>query len=130
MNPLRRLLFGTGRFPDGLRAELAAEGIVLLEEGLRGSITLRHYRAPGKRSSWQRSGLYGAIAVTGKRVVVWGNRAKRADAPRDQPGMRASAEAPDRFLLTFDASQLGPDRSGTVEIRLRTPDAQRVAASI
>jgi hypothetical protein len=130
MNPIKRLLFGDGRFPEGLRSELQAEGVVELEEQLSGSITLRHYRAPGKRSNWEKSGLFGAIAVTSKRVVVWGNRAKRADAPRDQPGMRVSAEDTDRLLLSFDASQLGPDRTGTVEIRLRTPDAQRIAASI
>jgi hypothetical protein len=130
MNPIKRLLFGTGRFPDDLRSELQAEGIVELEEELNGSVTLRHYRARGKRTNFEKSAIFGGIAITAKRIVVWGNRAKRADAPRDQPGMRISAEEADRLLLTFDASQLGPDRRGTVEIRLRTPDAQRIAASV
>ncbi len=39
MNLIRRLVFGTGRFGHGLRAELQAEGIVVLEEGLRGTVT-------------------------------------------------------------------------------------------
>ena len=43
MNPFRRILLGTGRLPDALRGEVMAEGVLLLEESLRGSVTYRHY---------------------------------------------------------------------------------------
>ena len=57
MNPFRRILLGTGCLPDELRGEVMAEGVLLLEEGLRGSVTYRHYRAPGRRANWSKSGL-------------------------------------------------------------------------
>jgi hypothetical protein len=44
VNPLR-LLLGSGRLPAQIRAELAHDDVVLLEEGLVGSVTRRHYRA-------------------------------------------------------------------------------------
>jgi hypothetical protein len=61
MNPLRRLLFGTGRLPEDVRRELNAEGILLVEEGLRGSITYRHDRAPRRRSTWEKQRAVVAI---------------------------------------------------------------------
>jgi hypothetical protein len=54
VNSLRRVLPGSGRLAEELRAALTAEGLVLLEENLTGSITYRNYRAPGQRSSLKR----------------------------------------------------------------------------
>ena len=130
MNPFRRILFGTGRLPDALRGEVMAEGVLLLEESLRGSVTYRHYRAPGRRANWSRSSLYTALAVTSARVVVASERGKTVDCPRDQDGLEVSTEGSDRLLLVFDAAKLAPDRSGRVEVRLRLPDAQRAVAAI
>jgi hypothetical protein len=67
--------FFSGKLPDPLRAELEAEGIVLLEEDLRGTITYRNYRAPGRRYGLRKARIAGAIAVTRQRVVAWGMNA-------------------------------------------------------
>ena len=40
-----------GRLPDDLRSQLAAEGILLIEEGVPADIAYRHYRAPGRRGT-------------------------------------------------------------------------------
>jgi hypothetical protein len=69
VNPLRRALLGSGRLPEELRATLNAEGLVLLDEELTGSITYRNYRAPGQYSSWKKEPTSGAIAVTPNRLV-------------------------------------------------------------
>jgi hypothetical protein len=130
MNPFRRILLGTGCLPDELRGEVMAEGVLLLEEGLRGSVTYRHYRAPGRRANWSKSGLYTALAVTSARVVVASERGKTVDCPRDQDGMEVSTDGPDRLLLVFDAAKLSHQRSGRVEVRLRLPDAQRAVVAI
>ena len=74
VNPLRRVFTGSGRLPDDLRAALAAEGVVFLEEGLPGSVTYRNYRAPGQYSSWRKVPFTGAIAITGQRMVVAASR--------------------------------------------------------
>jgi hypothetical protein len=41
MNPFRRILLGAGRLPEALRGEVMADGVLLLEESLRGSVTYR-----------------------------------------------------------------------------------------
>ncbi|WP_354702012.1 hypothetical protein DSM112329_02358 [Paraconexibacter sp. AEG42_29] len=128
---LRRLLTGSGRLPDDLRTALEAEGIVLLLEELPGSTTYRNYRAPGKRSNWKKQGTSGAIAVTGRRVVAWTSfNGREVDVPRDGPlpdGLEVVRED-DAVCFTYDAAAFHADRSGTVEVRLRTDEAGQVVA--
>ena len=45
-------LFRLGRVPREALSVLESEGIVVLEEGLRGSVTLRNFRAPGRYHSY------------------------------------------------------------------------------
>ncbi|ONH27170.1 hypothetical protein [Pseudofrankia asymbiotica] len=130
MNPVGRMLFGAGELPADLRAALEAEGLALLEEGLTGSITYRNYRAPGQRSSWRKEAVSGAIAVSGRRLVVWAGRGKHIDIPRAGAYLTAidiGVEPPDRVRFAYDAGKFNPARSGTVEVRLRTPRAADVA---
>jgi hypothetical protein len=129
VKPLRRALLGSGRLPEDLRAALIAEGLVVLEEELTGSITYRNYRAPGQRSSWKKEATSGAIAVTANRLVVWTGRSKHIDVPLDHPlraAIEVSLDPPDRVCLGYDAAAFGPSRSGQVEVRLRTPQAAHI----
>lgn len=130
VNPFLRMLLGSGRLPERLRAELAGTDLVLLEEGLVGSVTYRHYRAPGRRSNWRKDAATGAVAVTANRLVVWAGHFKHIDVPLDHP-VRATievrAEQPDRVCFAYDAGTTSPDRSGQVEVRLRTRQAERIA---
>jgi hypothetical protein len=129
VNPLRRLLLGSGRFPEGLRAELQAEHAEVLEEGLRGSITYRGYRAPGRRYSFRKVAVSGAIALTQRRLVVRVGRGQEVDLALDDArlsALRATLDEPDRLCLAFDAGAFRDDRSGTVELRLTTARAGRV----
>jgi hypothetical protein len=133
MNPLTRLLFGSGRLPDQLRAELTREGVLLLEEGLPGSITRRNWRAPGKYASWKKAPTSGAIAITRYRLVVWVARSKYINLPlthRLRHALEVVAEHPDRVLFAWEASVFDKSktRSGREEVRLRTAQADRVAA--
>ena len=128
---LRRLLTGSGRLPPDLRAELVAEQPLLLEEGLPGSITLRHYRAPGQRAGWKKRAISGAIAVTPHRLVVGVGGRKNVDIPLTHPrrsALTVVAETPDRVCIAYDAGAFDDTRSGQVEVRLRTPQAPRIAA--
>ena len=49
MGFLARLLLGNGSLRPALRAELEQEGLVLVAEGLSGSLRYAHFKAPGKR---------------------------------------------------------------------------------
>lgn len=129
---LRALLFGTGRFDDARRGELQAEGVLLTVEGLKGSLTLRHYRGPDRYASWRKEGLFAALAITQRRVTA-DRRGGRTflDVPFDHPGvagMTAGVEGGRTLVITWDCGQLDDRRSGTQELRIGTPDAERAAA--
>lgn len=132
MNPLRKMIMmlGSGRISDDLRAALAAEGPLFMEEELSGSITYRNYRAPSQYSSLRKQATVGAIAVTPQRLVVWTGRDKNIDVPLDhrlRAAINITLDKPDRICFAYDAARFSPDRSGTVEVRLRTAQAPQVA---
>ncbi|MEV0779469.1 hypothetical protein ACIBLA_20670 [Streptomyces sp. NPDC050433] len=130
MNPLLRVLLGSGKLPDELRAALVAEQPVLLEEGLTGSVTYRRYRAPGEWASYEKKSVVGAVVVTPRRVVVWAGRFKHVDVPLNHQllaSIEVKAETPDRVSFAYDAGRTNPAKSGQVEVRLRTPQARRIA---
>lgn len=126
MNFLRRILLGPGRLSDPLRRELEAEGLRFLDEGLVGSITYRNYRAPGSYANWRREATSGAVALTGRRLVVWTGRGKHIDVPLAPPlrdNVAVAVDETGRLTFGYDAGAFRPDRSGRVEVRLRTARA-------
>jgi hypothetical protein len=129
MSFLAQLLAGAGRFSPEQRAELEAEGAEIIEDGLKGSITWRDYRAPGRYSSWRKKGVYVAIALTPRRLLVQRTGGKEIDVPFDHPGFAAiesSLDEPDRLCLAFDPAAFDPRASGRIEVRLSTPQAGRI----
>jgi hypothetical protein len=121
-----------GRIPEPLRSELVAEGAWLLEERLKTTITWRGFRAPGRRDSFRRQWMRGAVAVTATRLLVWAN-GKRVDVPLTDPRFEAleiKLEPPDRLLIAFDPSHFHDDWSGRIELRVRSDDAQRLVDTI
>jgi hypothetical protein len=131
MNPLLRILLGSGQLPPELRAAVTAEETLFLEEGLTGSVTYRDFRIPGHgRGNWRKQAASGSIAVTRQRLVVWAFRYKHIDVPHDHPvraGIAVTAEQPDRICFAYDAGATDPSRSGKVEVRLGTPNARQIA---
>jgi hypothetical protein len=130
VNPLRRALLGSGQLPVELRAALAAEKALVLEEGLTGSVTFRNYRAPHQHTGLRKDAVSGAIAVTSQRFVVWAGRYKHIDVPHYHPlraAIEVTAERPDRVCFAYNPGAANPALSGRVEVRLRTAQASRVA---
>jgi hypothetical protein len=127
---LRRVLLGSGELPADLRAALAAEEHLVLEEGLPGSVTYRNFRAAGQFAAWRKNAVSGAIAVTDQRLVVWAGRFKHIDLPHDHPvraGIKVAAERADRICFGYDAGATNTSISGQVEVRLRTRQAADIA---
>jgi hypothetical protein len=119
-----------GRLSDEQRAELEAEGVELIEEGLGGWVDYRRYRAPGKRFHGKRVTTRGAIAITRRRlVVVWVGEFERLEVPFDAPAPASLSVAAEEGLVrfAFEAADFDPRCSGEVEVRLVTGSAQRVA---
>src|SRR5438105_3688891 len=119
-------LFGIGKMPWQLRSTLELEGLVLFDEGIKGSVTYLDFRAPGKYSSWRRQWFSACVAMTGIRIVAlrYGNPV--INVPLDDERLRKmqfSVERQGTLLVRFDASLFHHDWSGTIEYRLRTDHA-------
>lgn len=127
MSFLHRWLTRGGRLPEDLRAELAGDGLWLEEQQLPGSITYRHYRAPGEFASYRKELVSTAVAVSRHRFVVVVGKAKHIDLPVPMPSaVEVSREGDDRLCIAYRAEQFRSDRSGQVEVRCRTASAPRM----
>ena len=130
---LGRLLLGSGTLKPELRKELEAEGLVLIEEGLPGSVRYTHFKAPGRRFHGKVTPERMALGISRKRFVVYckSGRAKLADSAFTSPNLRGvdvSLDGDDRVVITIDYDKLDVDRvSGQVALHVRTSNARRVA---
>ena len=113
-------LFGLGQVPKKYRNPLAAEQIIWLEEGVRGSVTLKKYKAPGKRASWRRAYFSASIGMTRKRIFAFAYSRRLINVPFDDKRIKrlsVSVENSKCVCCAFDAAEFDNDRSGIVECR-------------
>ena len=121
-------LFGLGGIPGPLLTRLQGEGVLLLDEGVRGSATYRDFRAPGRYSRWRRQWYTSSVALTRVRLVALRRSSPIIDVPLAGGRirrLRLSREGGDTLLVAFDAGLFHGDWSGMIEYRFRTPQAQR-----
>lgn len=120
-------LFGLGKLPKRILPDLEQEGIVLLDEGISGSVTLRNFRAPGKRYSWRRSWFSGSLVLTGSRFAAFSFSKPIINVPLGDDrlnGLRRSLEGESALCVHFDPSAFHEGWSGSVECRFSTPQAR------
>ena len=120
-------LFGLGGIPGPLLARLKGEGVLLLDEGVRGSATYRDFRAPGRYYRWRRQWYASSVALTRVRLVALRRSSPIIDVPLADGRirrLRLSREGGDTLLVAFDAALFHGEWSGTIEYRFRTPQAQ------
>jgi hypothetical protein len=109
------------------------EGVVLLEAGLKGRITFRNFRAPGRYHGWRRQWFSGSIVLTRQHLlafayskpliaVAWSDRKTRR--------LKCEVEGQEKLSLQYDASVFNEDWSGIVTILYSTPMAQEIARQI
>ena len=119
-------LFGVGKIPAQWRSTIDSEGIVLIDEGIRGTVTYRDFVSPGRRASWKKSAFIGAIVLTKTRLLALQFSNPVINAPLDDDRLRQmqfSVEGEDWILIAFKANLFHDDWSGTLEYRFRTPQA-------
>jgi hypothetical protein len=110
-------------------SELKAEGMIVCDEGVKGSVTYRDFSAPGKRSSWRRQGFAGSIALTKLRLVGLANANFLINVPLSDERLQAihfTVESNGALCAAFDASLFHNDWSGTIEYRFKTEEAPRL----
>jgi len=118
--------FGFGRLPSRWLQRLEAEGILVRDEGVSIQVTYRHYRAPGRRYGFKRSLGSGSFALTKQRLAVFYYRWPVFNLPMKHDAWSSIAlSVPQASVvqITCDASSLDSQKSGQVEIRMRTERA-------
>ena len=126
-------LFKSGRVPTDSMEQIQAEGVVLMEEGIGGSITFRNFRAPGRRHGFKKSWFSGSIVLTHQHLLAFAfSRPVIGVAWNYRKISRLKCVARDRKTLSisYDASVFNDDWSGDVEVRYSTPTAQIIARNI
>ncbi|WP_036725561.1 hypothetical protein [Patulibacter minatonensis] len=127
VHPVARLLLGSGTLRPDARTALQGEGILLLEEGLRGHVTRRHWRAPGERATWRRDWIRAVLVVTRGRLAVHGRRGPLVNVPWADPRMASLTITADGrgLLIVADAGLFHRSRSGGFEVLVRPADPVR-----
>ena len=132
MGFLGRLLLGDGRLKPDLRAALESEGLVLLEEGLGGSLRYNHYRAPGRRFHGKVTPERVGLGISERRVVLYcrSGRVKLVDSEFDNPRLSIvdfSLDGEDEVAVRIDYDRADePKVAGQITIRAKTPNAARI----
>ena len=121
---------GRGGLPEELPAELEAEGIELLEEGLRGTVLFRAYVMLGQRPRSGHQSVRATLVLTDRRLLVHGTGGFTLEVPRGAGWLEHGLAAPDRLRLAYDAADAYPQRSGEIELLLDTPRAADIHARV
>jgi hypothetical protein len=120
-------LLGLGKIPEPLATQLKGEGILLADEGIKGSVTYINFRKPGRYSGWRRQWYTASIAMTNQRLMALRYSQTIINVPlKDERihSMQFSLEKGDTLLTAFDAALFHQDWSGRIEYRFRTEQAQ------
>lgn len=120
-------IFGLGKVPASILPTIKQEGIVLLDEGIGGSVTFRKFRAPGRRYDRKCTLFSGSLVITEKRF--WGFSFSRPviSVPMDDPKLKelhCSIKGENTLCVLFDVSIFHEGWSGTCECRFKTPKAR------
>jgi len=113
--------------PAELAATLQGEGVILMDEGIKGSVTYLDFRAPGRRADWRRQWFTATIALTEARLLALQNSNTAINVPlRDErmQKMKFSVEDDGALLISFDPALFHSEWSGTMEYRFKTEQAQ------
>lgn len=136
MGFLERFRLGNGALKPQVRSQLEAEGLVLIDEGLRGTIRYEGFKAPGKRFYGKVAGERLAIGLSEERFVVYcrSGSVELMDSAYASPRLAAldiSVEDNDTLALRVDYDRIGePGISGVITVRARTPQAGEIAKQL
>ena len=119
-------LLGLGKILKNRRAQLEEEGIVLMDEGIPASMTLRNFSGMGQYASRRWTAFTAALVLTKSRL--YGNSFFREviDIPLKDEHLRkivVNVDEKGRLNIAFEASDFMP-ATGHVQLRFKTSQAQ------
>jgi hypothetical protein len=133
---LGKLLLGSGALKPELRAALEAEELVLVEEGLPGSVRYTKFRAPGRYSNGKITPERMGLGISRERLVVYckSGRVKLVDTafsnPRlDMLSVSLKDEGRVAIGIDYDGGDV-PKVSGQITIVLQSPNAAAIVDAL
>ena len=137
MGFLGKLLGGKGAtLRPQLRTALEDEGLILIEEGLPGSVRYKKFRAPGKYFDGKVVPQTMCLAISEARLVVHGHsgRATLVDSAFENPqvsmlDVSLKDEGRLAILVDYDKGDV-PKVSGQVTIVAKTPHAAAIVEEL
>ncbi len=129
---LAKFRLGNGKLDPKVRAALDSEGLVLVEEGLRGSVRYRRFRAPGRRHHGKVTGERIALAISEERFVVYCRSGSTAlvDSSFTNPRLSVvdvALHGTDSVSIRIDYDRADlPKISGEITIVVSTPNAATI----
>lgn len=129
---LAKFRLGNGKLDPKVRAALESEGLVLVEEGLRGSVRYRRFRAPGRRHHGKVTGERIALAITEERFVVYCRSGSTAliDSSFANPRLSVvdvALQGIDSVSIRIDYDRADlPKVSGEITIVVSSPNAATI----
>lgn len=125
--------FGVGKVPRQDLATYEAERVVVLDEGVRGWITYRKFRAPGRRHGWKRRWFLGSVVLTRQRFAAYAFAERIVNLSLDDarlPRLAYWVDDSDRLHLAFEASVFHSDWAGSIEARFSTAQARAICDAL
>jgi hypothetical protein len=124
---------GNGALKPRLKAELESEGLVLVEEGLHGSVRYSRFRAPGRRFHGKVTGERIGIGISERRAVAYcrSGSVKLIDTEFESPRweiVEITLEDGEsvQFRIDYDRSEEAEAARVAGEIRIRARTARAV----
>lgn len=122
-------LFKIGKIPASHSSAIRDEGVILADEGFKGTVTYLNFRAPWRYSNWKRQWCTASIALTETRLIAFQYAGLVIDVPFSDARFRRldlSVEDGGALLVAFDAALFHDDWSGKLEYRFFTPYAREL----
>ncbi|MCG6964394.1 MAG: hypothetical protein LJE95_14135 [Acidobacteria bacterium] len=120
-------LFGLGKLPRKVAPSLEGEGIVLLDEGVPGTVTLENFRAPGRYTTKMTSRFSGSLVITEVRFAAFTFSRPIINVGLTDERLQdldVSVPAENVLVVAFDVARFHEGWSGSARCRFSTPNAR------
>lgn len=119
--------FRLGAIPRKLRPVLAAEGIVIDDEGMGGWFIARDVRAPGRRYWHRREYFAGSLVVTSQRILAYTYHKRQINIATDDPMLPrlfVSLPGPGILKISFESADFRDNWHGVLACVFKTDRAR------